>query len=91
MHILVQIDLSAADIALFEAYEARVLELLPAHGARLELRLRATDDRSETHLLYFPHAAALDAYRADPVRVAVQSLWDRSGAHSTLTEVARIG
>ena len=61
MLVLVQIDLSQAELALFDAYEAEVLPLLGKYGARLEERLRAEDGNSEVHLLYFPDDQALDA------------------------------
>lgn len=91
MLLLVQIDLSNADLPLFEDYEAKVLALLGDHGARLEARLRSKDGRSETHLLEFPSATALEAFRADPARLKVQDMWERCRASSVLTEVDRIG
>lgn len=91
MLLLVQIDLSHADVARFEAYEAAVLALLPGHGGRLEARLRSTDGRSEFHVVAFPDAAAAAAFRTDPRRAALQGLWAESGATSVVTEVARIG
>jgi uncharacterized protein (DUF1330 family) len=39
MLILVQIDISVADVALYDAYEAKVLALLENYGAKLEERL----------------------------------------------------
>ena len=89
MFILVQIDISKADLALLDAYEAQVLPLLAPHGAQLIERLRTVDGNSETHLLHFPDADALDAFRADPARMALQHMWLRCGASSTLTEVVR--
>lgn len=86
----IQIDLTAADIALFEAYEAAVLPLLADYGAALKLRLRAPDGRGEIHLIAFPDEAALAAYRADPARIAAQPLWDRSGAAATMMEVVPV-
>ena len=88
--VLVQIDLSQAELALLDAYEAEVLPLLGNYGARLEDRLRAEDGNSEVHLLYFPDDQALDAFRDDPSRVALQDMWRRSGAVSTLTRVVRL-
>ena len=90
MLVLVQIDLSQADIDVFNAYEAGVLPLLARYGARLEERLRAEDGQSEVHLLYFPDDRALDAFRADPDRAALQDMWHRSGAVSALTLVRRL-
>jgi len=90
MLILVHIDLSGADLALFEDYERAALALLPLHGARVEERLRAADGQSEVHLLYFPDPAALDAFRADPRRAALQHLWQSAGATSALCMVERL-
>jgi len=90
MLMLAQIDLSHANLSLFEESEATVLALLGKYGARLEERLRSTDGQAELHLLYFPDAASLAAFRGDPERASVQGVWARSGAASTLTEVTRL-
>ena len=87
MRRLVTIDLSNADVPVFEAYEASVLSLLDKHGGRLEMRVRSLDGRSETHLLFFPDAQAFENFRADPIRVAAQDDWQRCGAKSVVTEV----
>jgi uncharacterized protein (DUF1330 family) len=87
---LVTIDLSQADLQAFARYEARVLALLPKHGGRLELRVRALDGRSETHLLYFPDEQAFDAFRSDPARLALADDWTRCGARSTVQPVERV-
>jgi hypothetical protein len=87
---LVTIDLSEADIGLFVRYESKVLPLLRKHGGRLELRVRATDGRSETHLLYFPDLQAFERFRSDPVRLAAAGEWERSGARSVVLDVERI-
>jgi uncharacterized protein (DUF1330 family) len=89
--ILVQIDISQADLGLFDDYEAQVLALLPKYGATLHERLRTTDGRGEVHLLDFPDRDALEAFRADPVRAGLQDAWRRSGAASVVTEVVRLG
>jgi uncharacterized protein (DUF1330 family) len=90
MLILVQIDISAADVAMYDAYEAKVLGLLENYGAKLEERLRSADARSEVHLRYFPDVEALNAFRADPARAAIQDMWVQCGASSALTEVVRL-
>jgi len=90
MLILVQLDISEAEIALFEDYETQVLALLGKHGGELLERLRSTNEKCEVHLLYFPDADALDAFRADPARAALQELWLKCGASSSLTEVRRL-
>jgi hypothetical protein len=87
MRRLVTIDLGGADLALFEAYEAKVLPLVEQHAGRVEFRVRALDQSSETHLLYFPDAEAYEAYRADPRRQAVQDEWRRCGASSSAVDV----
>lgn len=90
MLILVQIDISKADLALFDAYEAQALGLLRQHSGQLVERVRSTDGTSEVHLLDFPHADAFNAFRADPMRTALQELWSRCGASSKVTEVQRL-
>lgn len=80
MRLRLQIDLTDADLVLFEQYEDAVLALLPAHGAVLELRERAPDGLGETHLIRFPDQAAFDAFIADPRRLAFAQFWSASGA-----------
>jgi hypothetical protein len=87
---LVTIDLSQADLHVFERYEASVLALLPKHRGRLELRVRALDGQTETHLLYFPDEQAFDAFRSDPARLVLADEWKRCGALSTVQLVERI-
>lgn len=91
MLVLVEIDLTDANLSVFDDYESRVLALLERHGARIEERLRSADERSEFHLLHFPDPDALEAFRGDPARAALQDQWLRSGARSGLSEVVRIG
>jgi hypothetical protein len=64
--------------------------LLGQYGARLEERLRSADQRTEVHLLYFPDAGSLAAFRGDPIRASAQGIWEQSGASSTLMEVTRL-
>jgi hypothetical protein len=91
MRLLVTIDLSDADIVLFDAYEAQMLSLLPVHAGRREFRLRAIDGRSETHLLHFPTEAAFEAYLTDPRRLLLRPDWEESGARATILPVKIIG
>jgi len=90
MLILVQIDLSTAELGLFEQYERSVLALLGRYGGAIIDRVRSTDGSSEIHLLQFPHVSALDAFKADPARAELQELWARCGASATSKEVVRI-
>ena len=87
---LVTIDLSQADLARFENYEAAVLSLLDGHNARLEMRLRSLDQQSETHLLYFADDQSFEEFLADPLRIALRPEWDACGATSVATEVEAV-
>ena len=82
MRLLVQIDLTDADIARFEAYETAVLALLPDHGGMLELRVRGTDRPIETHVLSFPSDQAFDDFVHDPRRIALAQDWVDCGARA---------
>jgi uncharacterized protein (DUF1330 family) len=90
MHFLVTIDLSAADLAAFDHYEAQVVPLLAQYGAEMEVRVRSLDRQSETHLLHFPDDAAHRAFLADPTRQAMRPILERSGATSTVIEVEQL-
>lgn len=90
MLILVQIDISQANMSLFEDYETQVLSLLGNHGGVLVERLRSMDGKSEVHLLDFPDNRSFDAFRADPARAALQDLWSSCGALTTVTDVRRL-
>jgi len=89
--LLIQIVRIPADgVADFQLYESRVLPLLAQYGGRLERRLRSADGQIEVHLVSFPSAAALDAYRAAPERQAQLPLLERSGATTELIEVTEV-
>ena len=90
MLLLVQIDLSQANLVAFESYEEQVLNLLPQHDGKILARLRAIDGQSETHLLEFSDAAAFATFKADPRRERLRTIWETCGASSTVTEVAAI-
>jgi antibiotic biosynthesis monooxygenase (ABM) superfamily enzyme len=72
------------------AYEDKVTALVPEHGG--ELLSRAIGDGAdgtphEVHVYRFPNQAALDAYMADPRRVALAGERDRAVATTTLFPV----
>lgn len=90
MLLLVLIDLSRADLALFESYENKTLALLGRYGASLKMRVRSIDGSREVHLLEFPDAPALEAFRSEPARMAAQDLWQSCGASATIEEVAHV-
>ena len=57
-------------------YENTVLALMPRHGGRVVSRVRRVDGGEgplEVQLIHLPHASALDAYMADPERLALAS------------------
>lgn len=90
MHLLVDVDLSSADIAMFDSYEAVVLDRLSAYGARIEMRVRSVDRQREVHLLFFPDADSLVKFRNDAIRQSVIDRWEKSGATSTSVEVDQV-
>ncbi len=71
-------------VAEFQAYEARVLPLIAAHGGALERRLRNADGSVELHIVSFPSDDAFAAFRTDPERAAVAHLLGASGARTEL-------
>ncbi len=87
MRLLLHIDLTGADLVLFEQYEDAVLALLPHHGAVLEQRVRAADGAVETHLIRFPDRSAFEAFIADPRRLAMAKYWTACGAKAQRWEV----
>lgn len=87
---LVVIDLTSANIDLFEAYERKVLPLLGQYGGQLKLGLRSTDGMTETHILYFPDVLSFDNFLSDPLRKALQAEWTLTGALSSVTNVNEI-
>lgn len=80
----------AAGVEAFARYEAGVLPLLGEHGGVLERRLRTADSTAEIHVVRFPDSAALDRYRADPRRGALQPELAASGAVVELLAVTSV-
>ncbi|WP_433675300.1 hypothetical protein [Microbacterium gorillae] len=71
-------------------YEDRVLALVADHGG--EVLQRAVSDGAEgrpheVQLYRFPHQASLDAYLADPARLALADERDRTIARTELFPV----
>jgi hypothetical protein len=64
----------------FKTYEDAVLPLLADHGGALQRRLRTEDGGAEVHIIRFQSASQVEAYRADPRRIAHSGLFDASGA-----------
>ncbi len=78
-------------VATFQEYESLVLPLLRQYEATLDRRLRDDGGTIEIHVVTFPSAEALAAYRADPVRVKHLHLLEDSGAVSELFEATEVG
>ncbi|MEJ0023270.1 MAG: hypothetical protein WDN76_07425 [Alphaproteobacteria bacterium] len=85
---LATINLIAADLQAFEAYEKKVLLLLEKHRGRLEARVRALDGSRETHLVFYPDQQSYSAYLSDPVRQAARVV---DGEHINLVCSYAIG
>ena len=90
MQKLVVLDLTLADIALFEAYERKIMPLLSKYGARLEQAIRSIDGMTETHLLYFPENVSFEKFLSDPSRAALKDEWKLTGVTTTITDVEQI-
>jgi len=77
-------------VDVFRSYEDAVLPYLADHGGRLERRLASGDGCTEIHVVSFPTAASLAAYRGDPRRLRHRALLERSGARLELTRVSDV-
>jgi len=77
----------ATGVSDFQAYEARVLPLLPEYGGALERRLRNADGTVEVHILRFTSRDCLDRFRQDDRRKAAAPLLQKSGASIELMEL----
>ena len=91
MHKLIVVDLTAADIGLYESYERKVIPLLNKYGGRMESGVRSVDGMTETHILYFPDVKSFEAFLSDPVRTQLQGEWQLTGAMTTITNVIEVG
>jgi uncharacterized protein (DUF1330 family) len=74
----------------FQAYEQTVLPLLGEHGGRLDRRLRSLDGTLEIHVLVFDSPHALERFRSDPRRAAVQPLLTAAAPQVELIEVVPV-
>jgi uncharacterized protein (DUF1330 family) len=72
------------------AYEENVTALVPEHGGELLSRVigdGADGNPHEVHVYRFPDQAAIDAYMADPRRLALAEERDRTVASTVLFPV----
>jgi hypothetical protein len=87
LRIVAVVHMADADVAGGRDYEDLVLGLLPAHGARVERRLRTPDSRTEVQELWFPSREALEAVMKHPDRLAAR---DRLGEAAPTTDVYEV-
>lgn len=77
MIVVAVLTVRRAELARFRAYEAFAIGRVRAHGGALERCVEldgpAPELLRELHVLRFPDAAALAAYRADPALAARQA------------------
>ncbi|MFC3494463.1 hypothetical protein [Glycomyces rhizosphaerae] len=81
--------LPGAEVAM-AAYETKVTALVPEHGGELVSRAigdGADGNPHEVHVYRFPNQAAIDAYMADPRRLALAEERDRTVASTVLFPV----
>jgi len=78
LHLMIEIDLSVADIDVFDLYEGRSLRLLEEHGGNVIARVRDVDEVHEWHLLRLPSHAAWEAFRSDPRRADLGWMLERA-------------
>jgi antibiotic biosynthesis monooxygenase (ABM) superfamily enzyme len=72
------------------AYETKVTALVPEHGGELVSRAigdGANGNPHEVHVYRFPNQAAIDAYMADPRRLALTEERDSTVASTILFPV----
>ncbi|KAA5544233.1 DUF1330 domain-containing protein [Adhaeribacter rhizoryzae] len=79
---------------IYQAYENKVLPLLPKYNGRLELRLKsnktAPNQPDEIHVASFPSVADFEAYRDDPERLNSAGMFQDSVAEAVLVQGVRI-
>jgi len=90
MRKLVVLDLSSANIDLFESYERKVIPLLSKYEGKLELSVRSVDGTTETHVLYFSDNLRFEGFLSDPSRVALKDNWARSVVVSAISDVEQV-
>jgi hypothetical protein len=78
LHFLLEIDLSDADVEIFERYEELALAVLEEHGGLVVARVRDVAERREWHLLRLPNQRAWDSFRSDPRRIEHAWLLERA-------------
>jgi uncharacterized protein (DUF1330 family) len=78
--LVVSLWLATDDVAAFESFERRAAEVMAPHGGRIASVVRCAGDPGEpfeVHVVTFPSAAALRAYREDPRHAELRELRER--------------
>jgi antibiotic biosynthesis monooxygenase (ABM) superfamily enzyme len=78
--LIVSLWLEQPDVAAFEAFERQAAAVMARHGGRIESVVRCSGDAGEpfeVHVVTFPNAAALAAYRGDPRMADLRPLRER--------------
>lgn len=87
MLFMLEIDLSAADIDLFDRYEDAALPVLEQHGGLVVARVRDDDESREWHLIRVPSRRAWESFRSDRRRLEHAWLLTRANVKVELHEV----
>ena len=87
VYFLFEVDLSMADVDVFDSYESVALPILREHGGALEARVRDAGNALEWHLVRLPDRASWQAFRDDPRRRGHAWLLQRSRARVLRYEV----
>ncbi|HEX6997036.1 MAG TPA: hypothetical protein VF322_02765 [Gammaproteobacteria bacterium] len=73
--LVVSVWLHEGQVAAFEEFEREIAKIQQRHGGKIERAIRTTsgspDAPFEVHVVSFPDAASLAAYRADPAMKAL--------------------
>jgi ribosomal protein S18 acetylase RimI-like enzyme len=87
VRLAVVVDYPSGHEARGAEYEDRVLGLLPAHGGRVEQRLRTVDGASEVQVLTFSSRAGFESFLLDEHRLALRDAYAGSTPATRIIEV----
>ena len=80
--------------SVFQAYENKVLPLLPRYKGKLEIRLKTTkttpEQPDEIQVVSFPSEIDFEAYRNDPERLACAKMFEDSVIKAVLVPSIKI-
>jgi len=93
--LVVSLWLNDGMVAEFEAFEREIAKIQQRHGGRIEraIRLGRQDDDTpfEVHVVSFPDAERLAAYRADPAMSALAERRTRIFRRTVIAEGYDVG